>query len=181
MILFTKATKLCYRSPSMMKLSSAYAGSHAGQDAVKRSIRAHFWFPGLENAVQRCLATCHECQIHTRSPFKVPLTSTPIPDHTWDSVSLDMFGPLPDKSHILVSRCNLSWFPDAKVVRSTSAQQVLPALAATYNNFGNPFSTRPAMAHHSIVRNSGIFLRHEGYRKSTFTLTTHKEMKLNAS
>ena len=105
---------------------------------MKRRIRAHFWFPGLDNAIQSCLATCHECQIHTRSPFKVPLTSTPIPEHLWDSVSLDLFGPLPDKSHILVSRCNLSRFPDAKVVRSTSAQHVLPALAAMYNNFGNP-------------------------------------------
>ena len=119
-------------------ISSAHAGSHAGQDAVKRRVRAHFWFPGLDNAVQSCLATCHECQIHTRSPFKVPLTSTPIPEHPWDSVSLDLFGPLPDNSHILVSRCNLSRFPDAKVVRSTSAQHVLPALAAMYNNFGNP-------------------------------------------
>ena len=119
-------------------ISLAHAGSHAGQDAVKRRIRAHFWFPSLDIAVKNRLETCHECQIHTRSPIKVPLSSTPIPDHPWDSVSLDLFGPLPDKSHILVSRCNLSRFPDAKVVRSTSAQHVLPALGATYNNFGNP-------------------------------------------
>ena len=119
-------------------ISLAHTGSHAGQDAVKRRIRAHFWFPGLDTAVKHRIETCHECQIHTRSPIKVPLSSTPIPDHPWDSVSLDLFGPLPDKSHILVSRCNLSRFPDAKVVRSTSAQHVLPALGATYNNFGNP-------------------------------------------
>ena len=119
-------------------ISLAHAGSHAGQDAVKRRIRAHFRFLGLDIAVKKRLETCHECQIHTRSPIKVPLSSTPIPDHPWDSVSHDLFGPLPDKSHILVSRCNLSRFPDAKVVRSTSAQHVLPALGATYNNFGNP-------------------------------------------
>ena len=118
-------------------ISFAHAGSHAGQDAVKRRIRAHFWFPGLDTAVKKRVETCHECQIHTRSPVKVPLSSTPIPDHPWDSVSLDLFGPLPDKSHILVSRCNLSRFPDAKVVHSTSNQHVLPALGATYNNFGN--------------------------------------------
>ena len=68
----------------------------------------------------------------------MPLSSTPIPDHPWDSVSLDLFGPLPDKSHILVSRCNLSRFPNAKVVCSTSAQHMLQALGAIYNNFGNP-------------------------------------------
>ena len=118
------------------------AGSYEGQDAVKRRIRAHFWFPSLEDAVRSRLETCHECQIHTRSPVKVSLTSTPIPDNpsyiSSDSVSLVLFGPLPDKSHILVSRCSLSRLPDAKVVRSTNARHVLPALADTRNNFGNP-------------------------------------------
>eukprot|EP00794_Sanderia_malayensis_P012520 gene12520-13804_t len=94
--------------------------------------------PGLDTAVQNCIETCHECQIHTRSTIKVPLSSTPIPDHPWDSVSLDLFGPLPVTSHILVSRCNLSRFPDAKVVPTTTAEHMLPAPGATYNNFGNP-------------------------------------------
>jgi len=95
-------------------ISIAHNGSHAGQDAVKRRIRAHFWFPNLDNTVQQHLQTCHDCQIHTRSPTKIPLSSSPTPHHPWESVSLDLFGPLPDKSHILVSRCNLSRFPDAK-------------------------------------------------------------------
>ena len=68
----------------------------------------------------------------------MPLSSKPIPDHPWDSVSLDLFGPLQDNSHILISWCSLSRFPDAKVVRLTSAQHVIPALGATYNNFGKP-------------------------------------------
>ena len=119
-------------------ISIAHSGSHAGQDDVKRRIRAHFWFPSLDNIVQQHLQTCLECQIHTRSTTKVPLSSAPTPHHPWESVSLDLFGPLPDISHILVSRCNLSRFPDAKVVHSTGTRHVLPVLATIYNNFGNP-------------------------------------------
>ena len=35
-------------------------------------------------------------------------------------------------------RCNLSRFPDVKIVRSTGAQCDLPALGEIYKNFGNP-------------------------------------------
>lgn len=70
--------------------------------------------------------------------MKAPLTSTPIPEKPWQNISIDLFGPLPDQRHILVVRCNLSRFPDAKIVRSTGAQHVLPALGEIYKNFGHP-------------------------------------------
>ena len=47
-------------------------------------------------------------------------------------------GLLTDNSHILVNRCNLSRFPDEKLVKSTRDEHLLHALASTYNNFGNP-------------------------------------------
>ena len=84
------------------------------------------------------LQQCHSCQINTRDPVKTPLTSTPVPKQPWQDVSLDMFGPLPSNEHILVARCNLSRYPDAKIVKSTSAEDVLPKLSEIYNNYGNP-------------------------------------------
>ena len=68
---------------------------------------------------------------------KVPLSSTPLSKHPWDYVSLDLFGPLPDHSSVLVSRCNFSRFPAVKLVKSTRAEHVLLALASIYSNFGN--------------------------------------------
>ena len=40
--------------------------------------------------------------------------------------------------HIPVARCNPSRFPDAKLIKLTSANDVLPALATIYTNYGNP-------------------------------------------
>ena len=119
-------------------ISLAHEGSHPGQDAVKRRLRAHFWFPGMDNTIQHQIGNCHECQIRTASPFKAPLTPTPIPEKPWQAISIDLFGPLPDQRHILVARCNLSRFPDAKIVRSSGAQHILPALGEIYKNFGYP-------------------------------------------
>ena len=116
----------------------AHEGSHPGQDAIKRCLRAHFWFPGMDNAIKLPLENCHECQITTGTPIKAPLTSTSIPEKPWQNISIDLFGPLPDQRHILVVHCNLSQFSDAKIVHSTGAQYVLPALGEICKNFGNP-------------------------------------------
>ena len=42
-------------------ISLVHTGSHEGQDASKRRIRAYFWFPGLDTVVKNRLDTCHEC------------------------------------------------------------------------------------------------------------------------
>ena len=60
-------------------ISLVYEGSHPGQDAIKRHLRAYFWFPGMDNAIKLLAENCHECQITTATPIKAPLTSTPIP------------------------------------------------------------------------------------------------------
>ena len=92
----------------------------------------------MDNAIKLQMEYCQECQITTVTPIKAPLTSTPIPEKPWQNISIDLFGPLPDQRHILVVRCNLSRFPDAKIVYSTGAQYVFLALGEIYKNFGNP-------------------------------------------
>ena len=129
---------LLLKSLQQEAISLAHEGSHQGQDAIKCCLRAHFWFPGMDNAIKLQVENCHKCQITTATPMKAPLTSIPIPKKTWQNILIDLFGPLPDQRHILVVRCNLSRFPDAKIVRSTGAQYVLPALREIYKNLGNP-------------------------------------------
>ena len=119
-------------------ISLAHEGSHPGQEAIKRHLRAHFWFPRMDNAIKLQVENCHECQITTAAPIKAPLTSTPIPKKPWQNITIDLFGPLSDQRHILVVCCNLSRFSDAKIVRSSRAQYVLPASGEIYRNFGNP-------------------------------------------
>ena len=116
-------------------ISLVHSGSHTGQDAIKHHIRAHFLSPSLHIIVRQHLETiCHECQVHTRGPFETPLSSSPTPAHPCASLSFNLYEPLPDVSHIFVARCNLSHFSDAKLVKSTSTKDVLPAIAIIYIN-----------------------------------------------
>ena len=110
----------------------AHQGRHPGQSQVLQRIKSHFWFPKMEKAIAMEIQSYHQCQIHTQPLQQAPLTPAPLPSQPWENVLMDLFGPLLDKSHILVTRCNLSRFTDAKLVKSTSAKPVLPALAKTY-------------------------------------------------
>ena len=74
-------------------ISLAHEGSHPEQDAIKRHLRAHFWFPGMDNAIKLQVESCHEYQITTAIPIKSPLTSTPLPKKPWQNISIDLFVP----------------------------------------------------------------------------------------
>ena len=70
--------------------------------------------------------------------MKEPIQPNKVPQKCWEEVSVDLFGPLPTSHHIVVVQDLASRFPVAKIVKSTSAKNVLPVLSDTYNTFGNP-------------------------------------------
>ena len=61
-------------------ITIAHASSHAGQYTVKRRIRAHCRFPGLDDAVGMRLELCHDCQVHSRNEIKVTIVTIDIDD-----------------------------------------------------------------------------------------------------
>ena len=53
-------------------------------------------------------------------------------------ISVDLFGPMPTSKHVVVVQDLASRFPAAKLVTSTKADKVLPALSEIYATYGNP-------------------------------------------
>ena len=39
---------------------------------LKRRSRAHYWFPGLDNAVRMHVESCHQCQVHSTMQQRYP-------------------------------------------------------------------------------------------------------------
>ena len=69
-----------------------------------------------------------------------PILPHKVPKKCWDTAAVDLFGPMPDKNHVVVVQDLASRFPAAKLVTSTGARQVLPALGDIYNSYGNPIT-----------------------------------------
>ena len=57
-------------------------------------------------------------------------------------MSIDLFGPMPDKRHVVVVQDVKTRFPCAKIVSSTAGNQVVPAIEGIYNDYGNPDTHR---------------------------------------
>ena len=69
---------------------------------------------------------------------KEPIKPHRVPEKCWDTVSVDLFGPMPTSKHVVVAQDLASRFPAAKLVTSTKADKVLPALSEIYATYGNP-------------------------------------------
>ena len=110
---------------------------HIGITRLKQCVRGYYWFPRIDQLIEKRVQGC-DCAIFVKDPIRNPITSAPTPDQPWQDVSLDLFGPMPDKYHILLARDNLSRFPAASIVNSTSAKAVIPALDRIYTDFGSP-------------------------------------------
>ena len=78
----------------------------------------------------------------TNKTVKEPIVSHTIPAASWESVSIDLFGPKPDHKHVLVVTDLSSRFPAAKVVSSTAAKPVMKALDNIYMDYGQPLVHR---------------------------------------
>ena len=90
-----------------------------------------------------------------------PIKAHQVPKKCWETVAVDLFGLMPVVVQDLASR-----FPAAKLVSSTGANHVLPALADIYDSYGNsdyqlsdngpPFNSK---AMEAFARNRDIQLK----------------------
>lgn len=116
----------------------AHRGSHPGESGLQRRLRYHFFFHDMNKLVHSYVQGCVDCQAFVNKKTQEPLVSHAVPDKNWSKVAVDLFGPMPSRNHIVVVQDLASRYPAGKIVSSTSAKKVIPALAEIYENFGNP-------------------------------------------
>ena len=92
----------------------------------------------MHKKVKTFLGDCKQCAMFSDKKTSEPIQSHEVPSKCWDSVAVDLFGPMPSKNHVIVVQDLASRFPAAKLVSSTSANKVLPALSEIYDAYGNP-------------------------------------------
>ena len=121
-----------------LAVDKAHQGGHPGITRMKNRIRNHFWIPGLNQLVEKKIHGCRTCQLYTPKTTKEPIAPQRTNKTSWEEVSVDLFGPLPDKRHVLVVQDTMSRFPAAAIVQTTAAQPVLKALDKIYTSYGHP-------------------------------------------
>ena len=116
----------------------AHRGSHPGRSGIERRLRYHFFFHNMFDKVKEFVESCETCSVFVDKKTKEPIRSHKVPGQCWETVAVDLFGPMPSSKHVVVVQDIGSRFPAAKLVSSTKAEKVIPVLDEIYNTFGNP-------------------------------------------
>lgn len=64
---------------------------HMGASSMKRILRNHFWWPGMNKDVQTHIEGCETCLRLSRKNAPLPLTSRELPQGPWEILQVDFF------------------------------------------------------------------------------------------
>ena len=78
--------------------------------------------------IKKFVDQCTVCTWFVDKKTAEPISYHNVPSECWDTVAVDLFGPMPTSKHVVVVQDLTSRFPAAKLVSSTKADKLLPAL-----------------------------------------------------
>ncbi|XP_059091067.1 uncharacterized protein K02A2.6-like [Tigriopus californicus] len=119
-------------------VARAHGAAHLGIVALKRRLRAGFWFPRMDKMAKEHVNRCEQCQLFVPEGAKVAPRAHTVPTRPWHTVSVDLFGPTPKGNHVVVGRCLSSRYPVATFVPKPSAGHTIGALRAVFEQLGTP-------------------------------------------
>ena len=111
---------------------------HQGFCKTKALLRTKVWFPGVDTAAEEAVKRCIPCQANTTCRETEPLSISPLPRGPWPEISIDFCGSLPTGEYLPVIVDKFSQYSIVKVVRSTSAETVIPVVDKVFSLFSFP-------------------------------------------
>ena len=118
-------------------LQLAHEG-HQGIVKTKSLLRTKVWFPNIDQKAEHTVRNCLACQANTPVTQSEPLKMSELPEAPWHTVSADFYGPLPTGEYLLVIVDEYTRYPVVEIVRSTSANTVIPVFDRVFSMFGIP-------------------------------------------
>lgn len=116
---------------------------------------------------KQLLDTCIACQANVIQHSFTPLQMTPLPQAPWQFFSADFCGSLPSGDLLLVVIDEYSRYPEVEIIRSTSANTVIPKLDSILSSHGIPTEIKtdngPPFQSHTFAQ----FAQYMGQQNST--------------
>ncbi len=96
-------------------------------------------WPNMKTEIYAHCASCIKCQYNSKyCPKKAPMVARPVITQPFQSVAIDLVGPLPKGKggcqFILTSICLATKWPSALALKSTTARAVAEALWGIFSN-----------------------------------------------
>lgn len=124
-------------------LAAAHEG-HQGMVRTKQRIRQHFWWPGMDTAVEELVKSCEACASSDKTavPRKAPLQPVRLPDGPWEKVGIDFIGPMEGggqhRRFAIVLVDYFSKWPEVAFCQSPSTEAVIEFMESVATREGYP-------------------------------------------
>lgn len=147
-------------------LGIAHEG-HPGIVAMKNRLRSKVWWDGMDKDAEKCVKSCHGCQLVQKSVVSAPLYRNELPDRPWDTLAMDLLGPLPNKDNLLVVIDYYSRYYEVVITQSTTSNAIIGYLSEIFARHGFPCTlicdNGPQLASAEIdewAKGCGIAIKH---------------------
>ena len=110
---------------------------HVGIKRMKSLARSYFWWPGLDEDIQKLVKSCQSCQAVKSAPSSAPLHPWAWPEHPWQHVHIDLAGPFKGIMFLLLVDAHSKW-PEIHKMSSTMADHTIAVLRSVFAAFGLP-------------------------------------------
>ncbi|XP_057306155.1 uncharacterized protein K02A2.6-like [Hydractinia symbiolongicarpus] len=133
--------KILPKSLRQTAINIAHQG-HLGVQKVKNLLRSKIYWKGMDSHITETLSKCRVCQSVGPYHAPTPLIPSPLPNHPWEKLAIDLFGPLPSGDKLLVVMDLYSRYPIVEVVKNTTISNIINKLEKIFSLFGYPEKVR---------------------------------------
>ena len=120
-----------------LKVLSELHESHLGIVKTKAEARARFWFPGIDNTIEKMIGSCNICLQLRPTPPRTPPSPWEYPPRPFFRIHIDFLGPINRRVYLVIVDAYTKWV-EAYDVNNTSTSVVIESLYEFMSRFGVP-------------------------------------------
>lgn len=118
-------------------LKLAHIG-HPGIERTKQRLRSKVWWPNIDKEAEKSVKGCLDCQLVSNVTRPEPMFVRELPSQPWNTLAMDMLGPLPSGESILVLIDLYSRYRLTEVLLKTTSDDIIEKLRHNFLRIGIP-------------------------------------------
>ncbi|XP_014361064.2 uncharacterized protein K02A2.6-like [Papilio machaon] len=130
--------KVVVPSSLRQKILDELHTSHLGIVKTKAEARSRFWFPGVDDAIERLIGSCDICNRLRPSPPRTKISPWKFPPQPFFRVHIDFLGPLNGHTYLVVVDAYTKWVEVYDMNANSNSNAVIERLHDFIARFGLP-------------------------------------------